>query len=67
MSNNLIFLFIQFLNVIQSNIVIKFKKLNPISEESKNMAIGEFVIKRISNEYVTEINIGEPPQKIPGF
>lgn len=67
MSMNLIFLFIQFLNAFQSNIVIKFKKYYPISEESKNMAIGEFVIKRIANEYTTEINIGEPPQKIPGF
>ena len=67
MSINLIFLFIQFLNSVQSSIVIKFKKYYPISEESKNMAIGEFVIKRIANEYITEINIGEPPQKIPGF
>ena len=67
MSIYLIFLFIQILNEVQSNIVIKFKKLYPIHEEPKNMAIGEFVIKRIANEYATEINIGEPPQKIPGF
>ena len=67
MSINLIFLIIQLLNEVQSNIAIKFEKLYPINEESQNMAIGEFVIKRIANEYVTEINIGEPPQKIPGF
>ena len=67
MSINLIFLIIQLLNEVQSNIAIKFEKLYPINEESQNMAIGEFVIKRIANEYVTEINIGEPPQKYQDF
>ena len=39
----------------------------PIYKESNNMYLGEFISQRITNIYVSEIYMGDPPQMIPGF
>ena len=62
-----LFIIIQVLNIYQSYIIIKFTKFMPINKESKIMTLGEFITQRITNIYVSDIYLGDPPQIIPGF
>ena len=64
-----IFLFIIILifYIIQSNVIIKFKRFMPIYKESNKFLICEFITQRINNIYEAEIYMGQPPQIIPGF
>ena len=62
-----LFIFINFLNLYNSYIIIKFGKYLSINKESKHMGLGEFVTQKITNVYVSEIYLGEPLQILPGF
>ena len=66
-SLNYFFLLLYLLNLIQSSMIIKFKRYSPINPESKSITLEEFINKRINNIYTTNIFIGNPPQSIPGF
>lgn len=61
------FLLLYLLELIQSSLIIKFKRYLPIKSESKSITLEEFINKRISNIYTTNIFLGNPPQTIPGF
>ena len=61
------FLLLYLLELIQSSLIIKFKKYLPIKSESKSITLEEFINKRINNIYTTNIFLGNPPQTIPGF
>ena len=60
------FLFIQ-INIIQSNFVLKFRKFMSIKKEQTYSLDLEFVNQRIDNPYKTEIDLGDPSQRMPGF
>lgn len=61
------FLLLYLLELIQSSLIIKFKRYLPIKSESKSITLEEFINKRINNIYTTNIFLGNPPQTIPGF
>ena len=61
------FLLLYLLDLIQSSLIIKFKRYLPIKSESKSITLEEFINKRINNIYTTNIYLGNPPQTIPGF
>jgi hypothetical protein len=66
-SSNYFFLLLYLLNLVQSSIIIKFKRYLPINPESKSITLEEFINKRINNIYTTNLFLGNPPQTIPGF
>jgi len=61
------FLLLYLLELIQSSLIIKFKRYLPIKSESKSITLEEFINKRINNIYTTNIFLGNPPQTMPGF
>ena len=61
------FLLLYLLRLIQSSIIIKFKRYLPIYPDSKSITLEEFINKRINNIYETNIFLGDPPQTIPGY
>ena len=67
MSTKIIFLVFQILNIISTSFIIQFKRFLSIKTESNNMNLEEFIDQRINNIYETDLYLGEPPQKIPGF
>ena len=62
-----IILLFYFMGILQSSIILKFKRFLPIKAESKEISLEELINQRINNIYTTDIYIGDPPQLIPGF
>ena len=62
-----IFLLFQAINLINSNIIIHFRRFMSIIKEQTYSLDLEYVNQRVDNPYKAEINLGDPSQRIPGF
>ena len=62
-----IILLFHIINIIQTNIVVKFNRLMSIIKEQTYSLDGEYVNQRIDNPFKTHIRLGDPPQCIPAF
>ena len=62
-----IFLLFQVINLINSNIIIPFRRFMSIIKEQNYSLDLEYVNQRVDNPYKAEINLGDPSQRIPGF
>ena len=61
------FLLIHIFELLQSIIILQFRRFLPIKDESNIKSLEEFINRRINNIFTTDIYLGEPPQLIPGF
>ena len=65
----LFYLFIVLPNNLKSEVTIKFKR-QKILKDDENLILHNtqfFVDYFIKNKYITDLYLGEPPQKIPGY
>ena len=69
MSIFLFYLFVLLLKKLKSEIIIKFKRQNSLNIEENLISYNTnfFANYFITNKFITELYLGEPPQKIPGY